>query len=144
MKINTNRLEPRTVRPNWVGHVEGKDIDGQATTRCVETRIPWIPLWKSKKGIRKKGTHTRKKWKAMKLTSHTAAMDLVVEFPGNGVVPRERFRPISQLFMGTTTEQRTEQLMAHGQVVENLEHVDQDRNRNGEQHNGLQWAYHLE
>ena len=65
----------------------------------------------------------------MKLTSHTAAMDLVVEFPGNGVVPRERFRPISQLFVCTATEQRAEQLMAHRQVVENLEHIDQDRDR---------------
>ena len=61
MKINTNRLEPRTVRPNWVWHVEGKDIDGQATTRIVKTRTPWILLWKNqKKGIRKKGAHTRK------------------------------------------------------------------------------------
>ena len=34
--------------------------------------------------------------------------------------------------------------MAHGQVVENLEHVDQHRNRHGKQHDGLQGAYHLE
>ena len=65
----------------------------------------------------------------MKLTSHTAAMDLVVEFPGNGVVPRERFRPISQLFVGAASKQRAEQLMAHRQVVENLEHIYQDRDR---------------
>ena len=75
--------------------------------------------------------------KEMTLTGHTASMDLMVEFPGNGMVPRERFRPIPQLFMGAATEQRTEQLMAHGQVVQDLEHVDQDRNRHGEQHNGL-------
>ena len=59
----------------------------------------------------------------MKLTSHTASMDLVVEFPGDRVVPRERFGPIPQLFMRTATEQRAEQLMAHGQVVQNLQHV---------------------
>ena len=75
--------------------------------------------------------------KEMTLTGHTASMDLMVEFPGNGMVPRERFRPIPQLFMGAATEQRAEQLMAHGQVVQDLEHVDQDRNRHGEQHNGL-------
>ena len=58
--------------------------------------------------------------KAMKLTSHTASMDLMVEFPGDRVVPRERFGPIPQLFVGTATEQRVEQLMAHWQVVQNL------------------------
>ena len=67
----------------------------------------------------------------MKLTSHAASMDLVIQFPGNGVVPRERFGPIPQLFMSTATEQRAEQLMAHGQVVQDLEHVYQDRNRHG-------------
>ena len=59
----------------------------------------------------------------MKLTSHTASMDLVIQFPGDGVVPRERFSPRSQLFMGAATEQRAEQLVAHRQVVENLQHV---------------------
>ena len=56
----------------------------------------------------------------MKLTSHTASMDLVIQFSGDGVVPRERFGPIPQLFMGAATEQRAEQLMAHGQVVQDL------------------------
>ena len=82
--------------------------------------------------------------KAIKLTSHTASMDLVIQFPGDGVVPRERFSPRSQLFVGTSAEQRAEQLMAHGQVVENLQHVNQHRDWHGEQHNGLQGAYHLE
>ena len=59
----------------------------------------------------------------MTLTSHATAMDLVIHFSGDGVVPRERFRPIPQLFMGATTKQRAEQLMAHGQVVQDLEHV---------------------
>ena len=67
----------------------------------------------------------------MKLTSHTTSMDLMVEFSGNGVVPRERSGPIPQLLMRTASEQRAEQLMAHGQVVENLQHVYQDRNRHG-------------
>ena len=58
-------------------------------------------------------------------------MDLMVEFPGDGMIPRERFGPIPQLFMGAATEQRAEQLMAHGQVVQYLQHVYQDRNRHG-------------
>ena len=50
-------------------------------------------------------------------------MDLVIQFSGNGMVPRERPGPRSQFFVGTASEQRTEQLMAHGQVVENLQHL---------------------
>ena len=67
----------------------------------------------------------------MKLTSHAASMDLVIQFPGNGVVPRERFRPIPQLLMRTATEQRAEQLMAHGQVMQDLEHVDENSDGHG-------------
>ena len=74
----------------------------------------------------------------MKLTSHTTAMHLMVQFSGNGMVPRERFGPIPQLFMGTSAKQRAEQLMAHRQVMQYLQHVDQDRNRHREQHNGLE------
>ena len=65
----------------------------------------------------------------MTLTSHTAAMDLVIQFSSDRVVPRERFGPISQLFVRTATEQRAEQLMAHGQVVQDLEHLNQHRDR---------------
>ena len=58
-------------------------------------------------------------------------MDLMIQFSGDRVVPRERFRPIPQLFVGAPSEQRAEQLVAHGQVVQYLEHVYQDRNRHG-------------
>ena len=71
-------------------------------------------------------------------------MDLMVQFPGDRMVPRERFGPIPQLFVGAASEQRAEQLMAHGQVVENLQHLDQDRDRNGEQHNRLERAHHVD
>ena len=53
----------------------------------------------------------------MKLTSHTAPMHLVIQFPGDRVVPRERLGPIPQLFVGTPAEQRAKQLVAHRQVV---------------------------
>ena len=62
----------------------------------------------------------------------------MVEFPGDRVVPWQRFGPRSQFFMSTASKQRAEQLMAHGQVVENLQHLNQHRDRNGEQHNRLQ------
>ena len=50
-------------------------------------------------------------------------MHLMIQFPGDGMVPRERLGPISQLFVGAASKQRAEQLMAHGQVVENLQHI---------------------
>ena len=56
----------------------------------------------------------------MKLTSHTAAMHLMIQFPSNGVVPRERFGPIPQFFVGAASEQCLETLMAHWQVVQDL------------------------
>ena len=36
---------------------------------------------------------TSEKMKAIRLTSHAAAMDLVIQFPGDGVVPWQRFGP---------------------------------------------------
>ena len=60
----------------------------------------------------------------MTLTSHAASMDLMIQFSGNGMVPRERFGPRSEFLMRTATEQRAKQLMAHGQAMQNLEHVD--------------------
>ena len=45
-------------------------------------------------------------------------MDLMVEFPGDRVVPWQRFGPRSQFFMSTASKQRTETLMAHRQVVQ--------------------------
>ena len=71
-------------------------------------------------------------------------MHLVIQFPGDRVVPRERLGPIPQLFMGTSAKQRAEQFMAHGQMVENLQHVDQYGNGHGEQNNRLQRAHHVE
>ena len=71
-------------------------------------------------------------------------MDLMVEFPGDRVVPRQRFGPRSQFFMSTASKQRTKTLMAHRQVMENLQHVKQYGNWYGEQHNRLQGAHHLE
>ena len=71
-------------------------------------------------------------------------MDLVIQFPGDGMVPRERFRPIPQLFMGAATKQRAEQLMAHGQVVQDLEHVDENSDGHRKQHDRLERTHHLE
>ena len=40
----------------------------------------------------------------MTLTSHAAAMNLVVEFPGNRVVPGQCLGPIPEFLMGAATE----------------------------------------
>ena len=71
-------------------------------------------------------------------------MDLVIQFSGDGMVPREGFGPIPQLFVGAASKQRTEQLMAHGQVVQYLQHVNQYGDRHREQHNRLERTHHVE
>ena len=76
--------------------------------------------------------------KAVKLTSHTTSMHLVIQFPGNRVVPRERLGPIPQLFMRTSAKQRTEQLVAHRQMVENLQHLYKHSDWHGIQNNRLE------
>ena len=53
----------------------------------------------------------------MKLTSHTASMDLMIQFSGDGVIPWQRFSPRPQLFVGAAAEQRAKTLMAHWEVV---------------------------
>ena len=53
----------------------------------------------------------------MKLTSHTASMDLMIQFPGDRVVPRERFGPRSKLFVGASSEEGVEAFVAHREVV---------------------------
>ena len=71
-------------------------------------------------------------------------MNLVIEFPGDRVVPWQRFGPIPQLFVGAATEQRLETFMAHWQVMQDLQHVEENSNRDRVQHNGLQRVDHLE
>ena len=58
--------------------------------------------------------------KAIRLTSHATAMDLVIQSPGNGMVPRQRFSPIPQLFMVASSEQGAETFVTHREVMENL------------------------
>ena len=60
-------------------------------------------------------------------------MHLMVQFPGDRVVPRERFGPGSQFFMGTATEQGVETLVTHWQVVQYLQHINQYGDGHGEQ-----------
>ena len=80
----------------------------------------------------------------MGLTSHAAAMDLMIEFPGNGVVPRQRFRPITQFLVGASSEQGAQAFLSHREAVQHLQHVKQDSNRHRVQDNRLQRAHHLD
>ena len=65
-------------------------------------------------------------------------MNLMVEFPGDRVVPRERFGPRSKLFVGASSEEGVEAFVAHRQVMENLEHVDQYGDGHREQNQRLE------
>ena len=73
----------REQRHKWTGH---------KTFR--RKSIPGNTPMNQKKGIRKRDPHPKKR-KAIKLTRHATAMDFMVEFPGDGVVPRQRLGPRS-------------------------------------------------
>ena len=97
---------------------------------------------KNQKKYKEMGPTPRKK--TMKLTSHTTSMDLMVEFPGNGMIPWQRFRPIPQLFVGASSKHGAQAFVTHREVTQQLQHVKQNCNWHGIQHNGLQGAHHLE
>ena len=80
----------------------------------------------------------------MGLTSHTAAMDLMIQVPGNGVVPRQPFGQIPQLFMGASSEQGAQTVASYRQVPHGLQQVEQHRNWYGVQDNRLQRVHHLD
>ena len=60
------------------------------------------------------------KKKQMRLTRHATAMHLMIEFPSDGVVPRQRFGSIPQFLMRETSEQGAETFVTHREVMENL------------------------
>ena len=70
-------------------------------------------------------------------------MHLVIEFAGNGMIPWQRSGPRSQLLVGTATEHGAQAFVAHREVAQQLQHIKQDRDGHGEQHNRLQRAHHL-
>ena len=59
--------------------------------------------------------------KAIKLTSHAAAMDLVIQFPGNGVVPRQCLGPIPQFFVGAASKHSAQTFLAYREAVQHLQ-----------------------
>ena len=56
----------------------------------------------------------------MGLTRHATAMHLMIEFPGDRVVPRQRFGPTPQFFMGAASEQGAETFVTHREVMQDL------------------------
>ena len=78
------------------------------------------------------------------LTSLSTAMDLMIQVPCNGVVPRQRFGQIPQLFVGATPEQGAQTVASYWQVAQDLQQVEQHSDRHGVQHQRLQRAHHLD
>ena len=76
--------------------------------------------------------------KAIRLTRHATAMHLMIEFPGDRVVPLQRFGPIPQFLIGAASEEGAETFVTHREVMENLQHIEQDRDGYGVQHQGLE------
>ena len=66
-------------------------------------------------------THTQAREKSKRgLTRHTTAMHLMIQAPGHGVVPRQRFGPIPQLFVGAVSEEGAQTFLAHREVMQDL------------------------
>ena len=76
--------------------------------------------------------------KAIRLTRHATAMHLMIEFLGDRVVPLQRFGPIPQFLIGAASEEGAETFVTHREVMENLQHIEQDRDGYGVQHQGLE------
>ena len=47
-------------------------------------------------------------------------MNLVIEFPGDRVVPQQRFGPIPQFLTSGASEEGAETFVTHRKVMENL------------------------
>ena len=58
--------------------------------------------------------------KQMGLTRHATAMHLMIEFPGDRVVPRQRFGPIPQFLMSAASEEGAETFVTHREVMQDL------------------------
>ena len=59
--------------------------------------------------------------KAITLTSHATTMDLVIQLTGNRVVPRQRFGPIPEFFVGAASEEGAQTFLAYRQAVQHLQ-----------------------
>ena len=64
-------------------------------------------------------------------------MHLMIDFSIDGMTTRQDLGPIPQFMVGTPSEKRTQNRLAHWQVVENLQHVEENRDRDTVQHNRL-------
>ena len=47
-------------------------------------------------------------------------MNLVIQFPGDRVVPRQRFGPVPQFLMGAASEEGAETFVTHRKVMQDL------------------------
>ena len=90
------------------------------------------------------GPRTRKKMKVIGLTSHSSAMNLVIQFTSNGVVPGQGFSEIPQLFFGASSEQGAQAILTYREPVQGLQHFKYHRDGHGIQHDRRQRTYHLE
>ena len=112
----------RGQRHRWTGH------------STVRRNANPLNTSRNQKRYKEKGP-TPEKRKAITLTSHAAAMDLMIELPGNRVVPRQCLGPIAQFFMRASPEQGAQTILAQRQVPQGLQHVEQHGDGYRVQHN---------
>lgn len=61
--------------------------------------------------------------KAIGLTSHSTAMDFVIQFSGNGMVPMQCLSHISQFFKAAPSEQGAQTVFPQGKMPHRLQQV---------------------
>ena len=76
--------------------------------------------------------------KAIGLTSHSTTMNLMIQSPGNGMVPRQCLGKISYLLEGTSPEQGAQTVVFQRQVPQRLQHIEQDGKRYSVQYQRLE------
>ena len=65
-------------------------------------------------------------------------MHFMVQAPGHGMVPWQRLGPIPQFLMGAASQHGAQTFLAHREVVQQLQHIEQYGDRHSVQHNRLQ------
>ena len=76
-----------------------------------------------KKGYERRDPRPGNENKAIGLTSHSTAMNLMIQSPGDGMVPRQCLGKISQLLEGALSEQGSETVFPQGKMPQRLQKI---------------------
>ena len=130
-KIDANILRPKNMPPNLIDIVEDKHKGGWAKGLADESRDRETPLQTKKKMGMREGRDPSpvNEKKRHDLPAILWSMHLVMECPGNGMIPGQLFRQTSQLVGIAATEQGGQTGFPQGKMPHSLEQVKENRER---------------